>query len=68
MDPTALSALLDSAAVLVEPDPERALEMALADLDGTLTTCGSLYLVGTVRRALRHRYGRPIAAVVETTY
>jgi dihydrofolate synthase / folylpolyglutamate synthase len=52
--PEELAALLgDREGVLVEPDPVRALEMAL-DLGGEiLAVCGSIFLVGEIRKALR---------------
>jgi dihydrofolate synthase / folylpolyglutamate synthase len=51
-------------AARVEPRPEVALEVALEGLapgDGLLV-CGSLYLTGAARAALRERYGVPEAA------
>ena len=47
---------------LVEPDPGRALERALAG-PGLLIATGSLYLVGDLRRRLRQGYGIPPPAV-----
>jgi dihydrofolate synthase/folylpolyglutamate synthase len=38
--------------VLAEPDPERALDRALAEADGPIVVAGSLYLVGAVRSRL----------------
>lgn len=42
-----------------EEDRARALEAALADDHGLLVACGSIYLVGEVRCALRERFGVP---------
>ena len=51
---------------IVEPDPDRALDAALASTDGVLTdhdgvlaVCGSIFLVGDIRRRLRERFGVP---------
>ncbi len=41
----------------LEPDPSRALELALDQTDNTLLVCGSTYLVGEIRRLLRERAG-----------
>lgn len=47
----------------VEPDPGTALDRALALTPAagadTLVVCGSIYLVGAARTALRHRFGVP---------
>ncbi|HEX6202280.1 MAG TPA: bifunctional folylpolyglutamate synthase/dihydrofolate synthase, partial [Thermoanaerobaculia bacterium] len=47
----------------VEPDPEAALDLALstalASGADTLVACGSIYLVGALRTALRRRFGVP---------
>jgi dihydrofolate synthase/folylpolyglutamate synthase len=52
-DPAELAPLLaDRDGVLVEPDPARALARALALGGETLAVCGSIYLVGDVRRRL----------------
>jgi dihydrofolate synthase/folylpolyglutamate synthase len=40
------------ASVAAEPDPDRALDAALADADGLVVVAGSLYLVGHVRGRL----------------
>ena len=62
-DPAELAALLTAGAgradVLVEPDPERALDRALELGGETLVACGSIYLIGEVRRGLRERFGVP---------
>ena len=49
-DPAALLPLVGAAQV--EPEPERALERALALSPGLVVACGSLYLVGGVRARL----------------
>ncbi len=45
--------------VHTESDLEDALEMALARCDRCLVVCGSIYLVGEVRKLLRQRFGVP---------
>ncbi|HEX4962188.1 MAG TPA: folylpolyglutamate synthase/dihydrofolate synthase family protein [Thermoanaerobaculia bacterium] len=45
--------------VEVEPDPSRALDRALALGGEVLVACGSIYLVGELRRGLRERFGVP---------
>jgi dihydrofolate synthase/folylpolyglutamate synthase len=53
-NPEELAALLgDRDGVLVEPDPYQALEKALALGGEILVACGSIFLVGEVRKALR---------------
>jgi hypothetical protein len=51
---------------MVVPDPGRALDVALpyadgvlAATDGVLAVCGSIFLVGDIRRRLRERFGVP---------
>lgn len=56
--------LVEDRETVVEPDPRRALDHALAatPTDGPgsrLLVCGSIYLVGAVRRMLRERFGVP---------
>lgn len=52
--PEELAALLgDRAGVFVEPDPVKALETALALGGEILVACGSIFLVGEIRTALR---------------
>jgi dihydrofolate synthase / folylpolyglutamate synthase len=41
-----------AATVMTEPNPERALDLALAEGDGPIVVAGSLYLVGAVRARL----------------
>lgn len=47
--------------VEVEPDLSAALDQAL-ESSGTLVACGSIYLLGEVRRGLRERFGVPAPA------
>jgi dihydrofolate synthase/folylpolyglutamate synthase len=64
-DPAALASLLPhppteaSAEIYVEPRPEAALDRALALGGDTLVACGSIFLVGEIRRLLRERFGVP---------
>lgn len=73
-DPAALAASLpERQSVTVEPDPGRALDLALAGIPTdagpstsssqgrapTLVVCGSIYLIGDIRRRLRERFGVP---------
>lgn len=56
-DPAELALLLgDREGVLVEPDPTRALERALALGGEVLVVCGSIYLVGEIRKRLCSPY------------
>ncbi|HEX4952200.1 MAG TPA: folylpolyglutamate synthase/dihydrofolate synthase family protein [Thermoanaerobaculia bacterium] len=61
-DPAQLAGLLPAGNVTVEPDLERALDLALAAAPERLVITGSIYLVGELRRALRARIGRPALA------
>ncbi len=61
-DPTQLADLLPGRGVEVEPEPERALDLALSATQEKLVITGSIYLVGQLRRALRARIGRPAPA------
>jgi dihydrofolate synthase / folylpolyglutamate synthase len=59
-DPRELAALFPpEVPVSIEPDPEAALERALGLGGELLVVCGSLYLLGEIRPALRRRFGRP---------
>jgi dihydrofolate synthase/folylpolyglutamate synthase len=70
LDPETLADWLrDRTGVEVEPDPGKALDRALGRaLDpalqerNPLVVCGSLYLVGWIRSALRERFGVPAPA------
>jgi dihydrofolate synthase/folylpolyglutamate synthase len=62
-DPSTLAAFLPprtpEAEVYVEPDPEKALDRAIALGGDTLVACGSIFLIGEIRRMLRERFGVP---------
>lgn len=59
-DPAELLSLLHGReGVLVEPDPMRALDCALGLGGEVLVACGSIFLVGEVRKGLRERFGVP---------
>lgn len=65
-DPGELAELLAPGSFELEVDCDRALDRALAlqqgrDQPSALLVCGSLYLVGHVREALRRRFGVPEA-------
>ena len=60
MDPAELLPLLAGREnIEVEPDPGRALDRALALNGEVLVACGSIYLVGELRKGLRERFGVP---------
>jgi len=72
LDPATLAALLPPLSppgpeIYVEPDLEAALTRALAlggdvgtgDTAGRLVACGSIFLIGEVRKRLRERFGVP---------
>ncbi len=60
-DPAELLPLLAGReGVEIEPDPSRALDRALALGGEVLAACGSIYLVGEVRKGLRERFGVPV--------
>jgi dihydrofolate synthase/folylpolyglutamate synthase len=61
--PDALKALVTGRPVATYEDVGEALEAALSAPEGRVVICGSIYLIGDVRRRLRHRFGRPPAAV-----
>jgi dihydrofolate synthase/folylpolyglutamate synthase len=55
-DPRELKALLgDREDVIVEPDPAQALDAAMRRGGEVLVACGSIYLIGEIRRELRVR-------------
>jgi len=54
-DPAEVASLLgDRPGVIVEPDPERALEQLLALGGEVAVVCGSIYLIGALRAAVVH--------------
>src|SRR6185295_3295918 len=60
-DPAELAALLGGReGVFIEPDPDRALDRALALAGEILVVCGSIYLVGEIRTRLRQRLPLPL--------
>lgn len=59
--PEALAALIPGRPAMLEPEPEAALERALAAGARPLLVCGSLYLVGALRATLRRLHGVPPA-------
>jgi dihydrofolate synthase/folylpolyglutamate synthase len=62
-DPAELAQrLAGRAAVSVEPESATAVDRALASGAGTVLVCGSIYLLGEVRTAVRRRFGVPAAA------
>jgi len=63
LKPEVLSRWVDAMYCQVEPDAALALEAALAGEAKRIVVCGSIYLVGEVRRLLRLRFARPVAAV-----
>lgn len=54
-----LAPLLPDRAVVADADPVGALSRALEEGKEPLVICGSVYLVGEIRVALRHRFGVP---------
>jgi dihydrofolate synthase/folylpolyglutamate synthase len=53
---------------VIAEEPEHALEAALAAGSGLVVVCGSIYLLGAIRRLLHQRYGTPTpAAAVDVT-
>lgn len=61
LNPRALVPLVANADV--EPEIDRALDRALSGDSPLLVVCGSIYLVGAVRRLLTRRFGLPEPAV-----
>ena len=59
VDPTRLLPANGADRWRVEPCSEKALEMTLAGGARRVVVCGSIYLVGEVRRELRRRFGMP---------
>jgi dihydrofolate synthase/folylpolyglutamate synthase len=60
--PALLGTVRPGAPALVEPAPAVALDRALALGADTLVACGSIFLVGELRRLLRERFGVPAPA------
>jgi dihydrofolate synthase / folylpolyglutamate synthase len=60
--PALVATTRPEAPMLVEPAPAVALDRALALGADTLVACGSIFLVGELRRLLRERYGVPAPA------
>jgi dihydrofolate synthase / folylpolyglutamate synthase len=60
--PALLGTARPGAPALVEPAPAVALDRALALGADTLVACGSIFLVGELRRQLRERFGVPAPA------
>jgi dihydrofolate synthase/folylpolyglutamate synthase len=59
VDPLELASALEPGRARIASDPSGALDLALADGASRLVVCGSIYLVGEVRRELRRRFGAP---------
>lgn len=60
--PAARAGGAEPPAVLVEPEPAAALALALEPGAETVVVCGSIFLVGELRRRLRERFGVPAPA------
>jgi dihydrofolate synthase/folylpolyglutamate synthase len=56
-DPAELVSLLGGGEAIVEPDPLKALGRALELGGEVLVACGSIYLIGEIRRGLREKGG-----------
>jgi dihydrofolate synthase/folylpolyglutamate synthase len=66
--PAELAALLPAIIPsIIEPDPAAALDRALALGGDTLVACGSIFLLGEVRRRLWERFGVPAPAAAMRT-
>lgn len=55
-EPAELIPLLGDREAIVEPDPRRALDRALGLGGEVLAACGSIYLIGEIRKALRDSF------------
>jgi len=62
VDPRDLAGVLAPERIAIAADPVEALDLALADGGDRVVVCGSIYLVGDVRRDLRRRFGVPESA------
>jgi dihydrofolate synthase/folylpolyglutamate synthase len=63
-----LAALLSERTVMTEADPVAALSLALEEGSDPLVICGSVYLVGEMRTALRQRFGVPQPASTQNCW
>jgi dihydrofolate synthase/folylpolyglutamate synthase len=66
-DPRQLEASLEDRDVVVDSNPASALSRALDSNRALTVVCGSIYLVGEVRRELRRRFGVPLPAAETPT-
>lgn len=66
-EPRELLSLVAAERTIVEPRLEEALDRALEGTAPLLVACGSIYLVGEVRRMLTRRFGRPPPAAQTAT-
>jgi dihydrofolate synthase/folylpolyglutamate synthase len=62
MAPDDLIGLVDERKAVVEPDRVSAVDVALESAADYVVVCGSVYLVGNVRKDLRRRVGLPLPA------
>jgi folylpolyglutamate synthase/dihydropteroate synthase len=67
VDPRELQSALRDRETAVAEDPRDALDLALAPGCDRVVVCGSIYLVGFVRRELRRRFGVPAPATAAWT-
>ena len=62
VDPRELLSAVPDGVASIAADPSAALDLALAPGCDRIVVCGSIYLVGDVRRELRRRFGVPAPA------
>ncbi len=67
VDPCQLEPILVGRKVVVDRDPGGALSRALDSKHALTVVCGSIYLIGEVRRELYRRFGVPVPAVETPT-